>query len=818
MVLRGCCSALLVLGAVSSARAQPVAAPLPLDGDPAGPPPRVTEPPAAGDARPAVPSPPRTFAVRGTVLIVDIDEPLVGVEIEIRGPALTRRVLSADDGTFVIESVPPGRYALTLVDRALGEATAVVEVTASDAAVTLGVRTEVVAIESRYRTESEALRESAAAVSVVDTAQARRASADLGEVLARSSSVAVSRSGGLGSDARLSLAGLSGEQVRVFLDGVPLDLAGFGGGVGNVPVNLIDRVEVYRGVVPIRFGTDALGGAVNLVTVVPDEPLAASASYQVGSFGTHRVAATVSRGARRGPFAMAHAYFDRAANDYDVDVKVAGAGSQQVAATVPRFHDGYLAFGADASAGWAGEGAGERIAVRAFVGGHDKDLQHNPTMTRPYGGVRTSGLTAGTALHYRGRPSDALTLATTSGYAWGRTDLVDTDTCIYDWYGNCGGQRDRGGEIENRPRDRSLWPQAVYTIANAELRVAAAHALRASIAPTFTWRRADERREMPGTPDPLELPRSLLSATAGVEHQMDGWGDRIENVVFAKGYLQMAAADERLPSGVIEHLDRSEMRFGAGDALRVRVREWVWLKASYEYATRLPNDGEIFGDGVQIEENLDLRPEVSHNGNLGVAVDLRDTASGTWKAEVGGLVRDVDQLIRLAGTSLFSRHQNVVAARALGVDASASWSSPGDHVRVDGSAALLDFRNTSSSGVFASYQGDRIPNLPYLHAAATAGAQLRRLLRPGDTASASWTTRYVHGHFLTWESLGARETKPRTPSQLVHTAAVTYQVAEAQGTAAMSLEIQNVSDERVYDLFGVQRPGRALFLKLTVER
>ena len=40
-------------------------------------------------------------------------------------------------------------------------------------------------------------------------------------------------------------------------------------GIANVPVNLIERVEIYRGVVPIRFGADALGGAVNLVSDQP---------------------------------------------------------------------------------------------------------------------------------------------------------------------------------------------------------------------------------------------------------------------------------------------------------------------------------------------------------------------------------------------------------------------------------------------------------------------------------------------------------------------------------------------------------------------
>jgi outer membrane cobalamin receptor len=64
----------------------------------------------------------------------------------------------------------------------------------------------------------------------------------------------------------LSLAGLTGDQTRGFLDGIPLLLAGIPFGIATVPVNLIGRIEVYNGVVPTRFGADALGGGINLVT------------------------------------------------------------------------------------------------------------------------------------------------------------------------------------------------------------------------------------------------------------------------------------------------------------------------------------------------------------------------------------------------------------------------------------------------------------------------------------------------------------------------------------------------------------------------
>src|SRR5690606_36347202 len=104
----------------------------------------------------------------------------------------------------------------------------------------------------------------------------------------------------------------------------PLELAGHPFGISNVPVNLVDRVEIYRGVVPIRFGADALGGAVNLVTRREREGTHGFASYQIGSFGTHRVAAGASHShGESGFFARATGFHDQAENDYTITVEPA---------------------------------------------------------------------------------------------------------------------------------------------------------------------------------------------------------------------------------------------------------------------------------------------------------------------------------------------------------------------------------------------------------------------------------------------------------------------------------------------------------------
>lgn len=47
---------------------------------------------------------------------------------------------------------------------------------------------------------------------------------------------------------------------------MPLDTKGSGVSLANLPINIIDRIEIYKGVVPASLGTDALGGAINIIT------------------------------------------------------------------------------------------------------------------------------------------------------------------------------------------------------------------------------------------------------------------------------------------------------------------------------------------------------------------------------------------------------------------------------------------------------------------------------------------------------------------------------------------------------------------------
>lgn len=101
----------------------------------------------------------------------------------------------------------------------------------------------------------------------VDTRDMLNTTKTLSEALAKTPGLKLRESGGVGSDINLMLDGFSGKHVKVFIDGVPQEGVGGSFGLNNIPVSFADRIEVHKGVVPVNFGTDAIGGVINIVNV-----------------------------------------------------------------------------------------------------------------------------------------------------------------------------------------------------------------------------------------------------------------------------------------------------------------------------------------------------------------------------------------------------------------------------------------------------------------------------------------------------------------------------------------------------------------------
>lgn len=668
----------------------------------------------------------------------------------------------------------------------------------------------------RGQAASERARQSPQAVDVLELEADRYKSDDLGQVLAQRSNLKVQREGGLGSVGRYSLNGLSGDRVRFFVDGVPLELSPYQLGVANVPIGLVDRVEIYQGVVPVRFGADALGGAVNLVT---DEKLGenrASASYQFGSFGTHRLALSARRFfPAAGVFVRGNAFLDRADNDYPVNVQSFDDSGQLTPVTVKRFHDGYRGRGASIGVGVTGRPYADRILAQVYGADYTRNVQHNPGMTVPYGEVTYGRSALGGQLSYRKR-IDNVRFDATIGHAARNSSFRDVSNCRYDWYGRCFLRLPLRGELSSVPSDVHVDDSTWFARAEMQARLAERHALRLALSPTWTRRQGADREIAAERYDALRSARRLTSGVLGLEYEgVLGW---LSSSSFVKAYYQGARSQERLPTGVLREPRANDALLGFGDSLRVALTDTLTLKAAYEYAARLPSADERFGDGGLVAESLELAPERSHNYNLGAYVEGVSTPVGSFKAKLAGAARRVSSMIVLLNTGSYYQYSNVLSARALGVDASAGYQTPNQVFGASLNLGYEDVRNTSREGPGALFEGDRIPNLPYFQVGGAAQLRGKDVLTRGDGLELAWNVRYVREFLRGWQSAGqSDDLKLKVPSQTVHGVTLTHSAPGTWARLTSSFEIQNVTDAKVFDFYGVQRPGRSFFWKTSLD-
>jgi len=109
--------------------------------------------------------------------------------------------------------------------------------------------------------------------------------------------ITVSQNGPFGGSASVRIRGAASDQTLVLIDGVVVNdpsSPGAGFNFANLDPNDIERIEVLRGPQSTLYGSQAIGGVVNIITKRADGPFAVSGFVETGSFNTLRSGITVS--------------------------------------------------------------------------------------------------------------------------------------------------------------------------------------------------------------------------------------------------------------------------------------------------------------------------------------------------------------------------------------------------------------------------------------------------------------------------------------------------------------------------------------------
>lgn len=139
------------------------------------------------------------------------------------------------------------------------------------------------------RTE-QALSDLVADVTVIDRDTIERSgAAGLADVLSRVPSIEFVRNGGAGANTSLYVRGAETRFTAVYVDGVRVDSQATGGATWEaIPLGLVDRIEVLRGAAGAVYGSDALGGVIQIFTRKGGDGFAPFAGFGFGTYGTQK--------------------------------------------------------------------------------------------------------------------------------------------------------------------------------------------------------------------------------------------------------------------------------------------------------------------------------------------------------------------------------------------------------------------------------------------------------------------------------------------------------------------------------------------------
>ena len=205
---------------------------------------------------------------------------------------------TASDGTWQLPALPAGPHEIVIEHIAYAVRTLNVPAGAAQG-ITIELTPKPVALSSLVVTagrRTQQLKDVVVATEVVDAAQLRSTgSSDVAAVLAERTGVTLE--GGHPVGAGVMLQGLGSERVLVLVDGQPL-LGRISGklDLSRMPVAMVERIEVVKGPQSTLYGSDAMGGVVNVITRAPEDGWRAAADVTSGSRQRLDVSANVMRG------------------------------------------------------------------------------------------------------------------------------------------------------------------------------------------------------------------------------------------------------------------------------------------------------------------------------------------------------------------------------------------------------------------------------------------------------------------------------------------------------------------------------------------
>ena len=663
-----------------------------------------------------------TTELIGTVTDKVTHQPLIGADVYIK--ELNKGASTDARGQYRLAHLPEGNYTVWfsfLGYQTFGKKISVKGQVRSDVSLKEQAE-EISGVTVSGKSIAHQKKEQSMPVTVIDMSNLRGTVSSVQDILLKTVGITLRTSGGVGSSSRISVRGLEGKRIGFFIDELPLGEQTDYIDINDIPIDMIDRIEIYKGVVPARFGGSSLGGAINIVIrEYPDKY--ADLSYGYESYNTHKAQGVFKRNLKqRGLVFGIGGGYTSSDNNYTFDSPF------QEGLRITRNHDKYrkLIIGGSfkAKKWWFDEVELEPVFVKTYkeIQGIEYDIRE----------AHSQSLMTGLSnkLEKDNFLTEGLNLDMFNGLVLTKMNFIDKATRRYEWDGSSYPTPSRyGGEAGyNYPSDSDDKKLTFINKTNLEYILTERHSL--NINSVFSMANGTPKDDLKtlSLGKQVNFDSQMRSWISGLTYDFRTLNDVFLNSLTVRHYMytmhtQMAPL---FVPGKYD-VDVSKSDFGVNNAMRYRFLPSLMGKLSAGYEVRIPSETELLGDGIAVIPSPDLLPERNLSANLGLLFDLTGKHPTNAQIEMNFFYMYLQDMIRYTAGLIGAQYQNFGEMRTLGVEFEAK-ADVLPSLYLYGNTTYQDLRDTRAyepeSTVPNPTKNKRMPNIPYLM--ANAGLEFHR--------------------------------------------------------------------------------------------
>ena len=671
-------------------------------------------------------------------------------------------------------------------------------------------------VESEVEAEQAKQAKKAETVATIDAAEMQNTSKTVSKAINSASGVKVRKSGGMGSEGKVNIRGMEGKNIKVLVNGVPVETQG-NLGLDDIPIDQIADIEVYKGYVPARFATDGAGGAINIIT--KKRPAnSVDASYSFSSFNTHKASVTASHlidsiVGHAGLEVGVSGYFNHSDNDYEFTSPYMKSSTGKDT-TIVRDHDHYTSYNVQAFANLMNAWF-DQVSLGASYGAFDKEIQGDAnriveTKNEGYNFGATFGLDKKNIF------VNDLNFGNHFSFGYSENKVIDTSRVhCRNWF-TCDTAKKNVGELSTMglPKLRTVQAHDFNDLLNLDYQFIRNQFIYWNT--LFRYHKEDPEDDF-GTKmlgfNTAGYPGKTVSVTTGLSLEDNLFDSRLQNLLgFKFHYLKADISNtstSRLQKATVESNDYTD--FGYDESLMFRIVKPLAVKGSYQHAVRLPTPDELFGDGVRVSAATNLKPEEADNFNVGLSFDLQ---------EIPLVAR-----FRFDGDVFYSYYKNRIhymgssqmSVPYFNMDPIRGWGYEGD-VKLDVNEWILlgtnwtfqDLRNIDYNAKQGILEDAIIPNIPRFFMNYLAEFHMGDVINKNDFLKFWWSANYTDEYYYGWK-ISSRQSR-KIEASFTQDLGIEYSVWDNK--LAWSFEVDNFMDEIVYDKYGESKPGRTFATKI----